>query len=293
MRRALIALALVAVAASFRAISASGKTSNVAKIDGIGLIDYSARPHWKVGDYVRYHLLGSSAMGSRDDYELTLAIVGEEVFWGDSCFWLETWTDSPGLSPQTSCTLMSYSIFDDSLAGQHMETYRRKFIEGVDEDGNLVEKAYLLSGNTSRKRTMFDKPAMQDVDTLGVDTVRTPIGLLKTKKVSIRLGVGAETSVGDSSSWNEERENRMRWMSPAVPITHIAYEEVEKLVTRKSWLIGRSKEASPTIIRDRGLAAATLVTVGHGLKGRLVPENRQHGFRATARPGGARTAARR
>ena len=37
-----------------------------------------------------------SELGVIDQYDVTLVIAGEEDFWGDPAFWLESWIDYPG-----------------------------------------------------------------------------------------------------------------------------------------------------------------------------------------------------
>ena len=75
-------------------------------VNGIGLIDYSQKPHFKVGDWVRYHVTGSSETGMHDDYEVTVLIGGEERFWGEDCFWVETWTEPASGGSRAVATLM-------------------------------------------------------------------------------------------------------------------------------------------------------------------------------------------
>ena len=78
---------------------------------------------------------GEAKIGKTLSFDKVLLIAGEEEWWGDPCFWIETWTDAPGRPPETVCALMSYAIFDDSLAIQHMQLYQRKSCSGVNDDG--------------------------------------------------------------------------------------------------------------------------------------------------------------
>src|SRR5262249_10125138 len=80
---ALLALALLPAAS----------TASMGPIDGIGLIDYSSPPDFRVGTWAKYHIVGHSQMGLEDDYFVTVIIAGEEEFWGERCFWVETHTD--------------------------------------------------------------------------------------------------------------------------------------------------------------------------------------------------------
>jgi hypothetical protein len=65
----------------------------VKQVNGIGLVDYRRKPDFKVGDWVRYHITGTNMTGDKDDYLVTVLIAGEESFWGEDGFWVETWTD--------------------------------------------------------------------------------------------------------------------------------------------------------------------------------------------------------
>src|SRR5262249_27886169 len=109
MRRAIQLLAAVALAAVAAApiVSAEDQLMN-----GIGLIDYGRRPDFKVGTWVRYHVTGQSVQGHSNDYDLTIGIGGEERFWGEECFWVETLMRGKSGSGLVA-SLMSYSVFDD------------------------------------------------------------------------------------------------------------------------------------------------------------------------------------
>ena len=275
MRRAIALIALLAAGAVFFAASVPAKEQIVSRINAIGLIDYSARPTFKVGDWVRYRMTGESELGLTDDYEVTVLIAGEEDFWGDPSFWIETWTDKKGSLPQTVATLMSYSIFADSLPIQHMQVYQRKAINETDANGRPVEVVTKPASSMLRTRNLFQKPLQWDVDSLERDTVLSPAGTFDARKVSIRQGTGVTATVGDSTRYDEVRENRMVWMSPQVPITHVVKESVESTLARRTWMIGRSSEGSPLLLRERGVGLARIIGYGSGMQPRLVPAGRR------------------
>jgi len=283
MRRAIALLVLVLVGGAFFAAAVRAKEQAVDRINGIGLIDYSSKPAFKVGDWVRYRMTGQSEMGMSDDYEVTVLIAGEEDFWGDRGFWIETWTDKKGALPQTVATLMSYSIFADTLPVQHMQVYQRKTITEADEQGRPLEIITKPAASMLTARNLFKKPIMWNVDTLEKDTVTTPAGQFVSRKVSIRQGTGATATIGDSSRYDEVRENRMVWMTPKVPITHVARESIENTIARRTWMLGRSAEGSPMLMRERGVGLARLVATGSGLKPRLLPPGRRFETAAPAK----------
>lgn len=252
--------------------AAQNRPQVVTSVDGIGMIDYSRKPTFKVGDWVKYHMSGSSDLGMKDDYEVTVIIAGEEEFWGERCVWIETWTDAVDRSPRSTATLMSYSIFGDSLAIQRMQLYRRKSISSMDEQGRPRQEIVRAAASALKSRTLFKRPIQWDVDTLPPDTVVTPRGTFNATRVSIRQGTGATTTVKDSSIYTEARENRMSYMHRDIPITHIVREDVESIISRRTWEVGRSSASTELVIRDRGVGTARLVDFGSGLEARLVPE---------------------
>jgi len=274
MRRAIAALALLLAIAALDAPRTRAETNAI--INGIGLIDYRHKPTFKIGDWVRYHMKSHSELGASDDYQLTVMIAGEEDFWGDPGFWVETWVDIPGIPTQTRASLVSYDIFGDSVATQRLLLYTRKMINMLNDDGTPKMDINKPSASTLKARREVQNPVRFSLDTLGVDTVMTPKGTFKPVKVLMKQGTGATQSVGDSSIYTEVREDRTSWYTLDVPITHLAREDIESINAHKSWLIGRSGDATPLAIRDRGLGSARLIDFGRGATARIVPERLRH-----------------
>jgi hypothetical protein len=274
MRRAIAALSLLLALAALDAPRSRADTGAI--MNGIGLIDYRHKPDFKIGDWVRYQMKSHSELGASDDYELTVMIAGEEDFWGDPGFWVETWVDMPGVPPQTRASLVSYEIFTDTVATQRLLLYTRKMISMLNEDGTPKMDINKPSASTLKARREVQNPVRFSLDTLGTDTVVTPKGTFKPLKVLMKQGTGATQMVGDSSLYTEVRENRTSWYTLEVPITHLAREDIESINAHKSWLTGRSGDALPLAIRDRGLGTARLIDFGHGATARLVPERLRH-----------------
>jgi hypothetical protein len=296
MRRASWALAaflLPAVASIALAIPVSVKRATL--IDAIALVDYSKPPRFKVGDYVRYHVTNTAVGVDVKDYTLTLLIAGEEEFWGEKCFWLETWTDESGGGHQAAASLMSYDIFSDSLAEDRVQLYRRKVISGQDEDGHIQEDLTRGNANLSVTRNAPGRAGNYISDTLAVDSIQTPIGTLQSRHVHVFSGKRLTQNEGDSTLVTERRQERDRWLSDVVPITHMSFEKTETTSRRRSWRIGYSGDAAPERILDDGLLVGRVIETGHGLKPRLLPLDRATSFaqQAAKRAGGTRTAARR
>jgi hypothetical protein len=123
--RVLVAiLAAVLLALGARSAPAEQETPI---LDAIGTLDYAhGRAPLRVGSWVKYHMSAKSELGVTDDYTVTVLIAGEEEWWGEECFWVETWTKRAGESAESvAATLMSYAILDDSLAVPHVLIYQR------------------------------------------------------------------------------------------------------------------------------------------------------------------------
>jgi len=240
-------------------------------VNGIGLIDYSQKPHFKVGDWVRYHVTGSSETGMHDDYEVTVLIGGEERFWGEDCFWVETWTEPASGGGRAVATLMSYAIFDDSLPVPHLQLYARKIISEVSDDGRPVQNVMKRPTASLTSRKPIGERVSMKVDTVGSDTVSVPPGLFQCKKVSMQQGIATTVDVGDSSLRTEVRENRLIYRTPEIPITAVAREDIEYSIMRKVWKIGHSEEG-PMRTMERSIGSARLTERGQNGHPQLVPE---------------------
>jgi len=274
MRRAVRLLAPAALALALGAPTPPrAETLTPDRINGIGLIDFGLPPRFKVGDYARYHMSAQSAMGVVDDYNLTVMIAGEEEWWGERCFWIETRTQSAAGGDQSIASLMSYDVFADSLALPHMQLYVRKIVNGMKEDGSVDQVVYKRPASTLKMRDPLGSQFKLQVDTLGAETITVAKGVFPCTKLHFLQGRGATGARGDSTDYTELREERTTFMSPQVPITHIVREDIVQQITRKAWKVGHSKDATPTVTLDRTVGSAELVESGSGMASRLLPES--------------------
>jgi len=270
MRRAIALVALVIALLTLNAPRGWAQATQV--MNAIGLIDYTHKPDFKVGDWVRYQMKGHSELGASDDYELTVVIAGEQDFWGDPSFWVETWVQRPGEPMRLRASLVSYQIFGDTLATQRLLLYTRRQIGVMNPDGTPKIDLNRPAAGTLKLRREAQLPSTFSLDTLGVDTVQTPVREYKAVRILRKEGGGATQVAGDSTIYTEVRENRTSYFTLDVPITHLVREDVESINSRKSWMIGRSGDAIPLAIRDRALGSARLVATGHGAVAKMVPE---------------------
>jgi hypothetical protein len=292
MRRAISLILIALPVAALLPLRSDGAAQRVTTVNGIGLIDYTRSARFKVGDWVKYHVTGSSEMGEVDDYNVTVLIAGAEKFWGEDCFWVETWTDLSHGSPAAVATLVSYSAFGDSAWLQNFQRYTRKTIHEVREDGTPIQTV-MRRINSLNRRDGIKREVTLHTDTLGPDTVHVARGLFQCTKVVMRQGVGMNAERGDSTTRDEVRENRTLYYTLQVPITSLAREDIENVILRKTWKAGESEKAV-VLTRERALGVARLVDFGSGgLTPLMTPEYARRGIAGAAPAGPTRNPARR
>jgi hypothetical protein len=266
-------------------------------MNSIGMIDYTKKPTFKVGDWVRYHITGANDQGDNSDYTVTILIAGEERFWGEDGFWVETRSQAAGAdAPLAIATLMSYAVFEDTLALPRMKLFMRKTITDVAENGTPMEDITRRPPLTLKNRKPPSEHTAWSVDTLDADTVQTPRGNFACRKIRMEEGVAATSDYGDSSSRTEVRDTRTEYYTMKVPITHVAREHIENSTRRKSWLIGHSKDAEELRLVGISKGDARLEDFGTGLVSGIVPKQLRRSLReqdaaANRAPNRASTAA--
>jgi hypothetical protein len=281
MRRARIAVVALTVALALSAPGAVRALQTDTRMSSVGILDYTLPPTFKVGDYVRYLVTTMDEKGTVDDrYYLTVMIAGQEVFWGERCFWVETWTDEDTARVRSvELALMSYDIFKDPKASENLLDYQRKIADEFDEKtGQLIET--LVSPNTvslTTRRSKAEVPSLQ-VDTLGIDTTQTPLGTFRSPVIVARSAWGKAGGSGDSTVYKERRDDHTTWNAPEIPLTGNVRDEMWMRETRRTWMVGHSKESTPEVLVGARHVVARLVGYGHGLKSRLLPPSRAHGF---------------
>jgi hypothetical protein len=268
MRRAPIFLLLAAL---MLVAPRPSRSSSSDLLDGILLLDLSGRASLKVGSWVRYHTVSSSYLGYHDDYEVLLLIAADEEFWGERCFWLETWTIE-GKDTSSTASLISYAVFGDTAAARHAPWFERKTVRNLDENGlpeEMIPKRPPVEFRVPRSQAGH-KPAEeegtkdQSIDTLAVDTSRVPIGSFRGPTVRERNRVVQEVARGDSTVHYERLETRLRKLDTRIPLTRMAREDIDDVQQDRVWLTGQSAQSLTRVLEEaRGV---TLIT-GYGERG--------------------------
>ena len=244
-------------------------------VDAFGSVDYAhGRSVIQVGSWVKFRLSGTGASGVANEYTSTLLIAGEEEFWGEDCFWVETHTRMSGGQLVPAATLVSFAIFDDSLAIPSATIYQRKRITEADENGRPLQQLMLRAEGVVKSREPLGPGFTWRVDTLGTDTVRTAKGDFVCLVVRREQGVGQTAQSTDSTQYTEIRKRSTTYISLDVPVTRAAREVFETETTRRTWLTGRSRDAGPLRIIERVSSTAELLDFGtSGVEAMAVPEH--------------------
>jgi hypothetical protein len=263
---ALVGLALTAALAAPERPAAQGGV----RIDAIGLVDYAAPPDFRIGSWAKYHVTGRNLSGPSDDYYLTVMIGGEQEFWGERCFWVETHNEAPGKGDAVGATLMSYDAFKDPEGVRKLQYYVRKSVTARDENGQPVEEIIRIpKGKLAAPK---EPPHGVDYDSLGADTVTVPAGHFAVNVFRWREGISAQRDAGDSTIEELERISRTVYMTHQIPITHHVKEVIEHRDSRKAWLIGQSSQTAGEKITALANGEAVLMGYGEGMEAVAVPE---------------------
>ena len=269
MRRAVLVLLLAAVLP--RPAQAEGREG---PIDAIGNVDYNHGPRFKIGDWVTYRTSGDSYQGFRTDYTVTLLIAGEEMWWGEKCFWVETRTyDSGEDTPEVTASLMSYSVFEDSLPSRRYTLYVRKIIVGMDDDGQYIQQPFRRAENDYKRRIILPDPEQQ-IDTLGVGRVEVPKGAFDALKVKEVTRNAVTANEGDSTVYYERVDDHTYWWSDQIPISRLVKIDMDNIQRRRVWKAGESKNATLNVA-EHATGAMEVVDFGSGMRSSAIPERFQ------------------
>src|SRR5215204_5282436 len=173
-----IALLLLA----FSLLLSTASPALAARVNGIGLIDYSKKT-FKVGDWVRYKIEVANSNGlERENYQ-EVRIAGEESFRGEPCFWVETWFGPDSIRAAYDLTLMSYAAFKDPQANTRFSIYTRLMMLDQDDQGRPEMTEVRRADKSSALPDLT--PYQGKVDTLGIERVETPRGALDARLVQL------------------------------------------------------------------------------------------------------------
>lgn len=187
--------------------------------------------------------------------------------------------------------LLSYSVFDDTLAWARPMLYARKYVGNITDTGEPRQEVYLRSTQSLKTRSDIGANRKRNLEDLGADTVQTQWGTIPTRKQKYTYFVGTTQIKGDSTIYEETHENTVTHYSERIPITRIVRQDLERIDSRKTWLIGQSHEA-PTRVRDKGTGRVVLLGFGSDTTAVTVPEESRRSLAEQARKAPAKATGR-
>ena len=251
-------LALFVLASVTFATLASGSSSI-----SIGLVDYSKK-NFKLGDWVRYKIETTDSHGHEDlSYQL-IKIVGEEVFRGERCFWLETESLAPGQKyPSYDLTLISEEAFKDPDADMSNGFYLRAMLLGFDDNGHPE----ITEVHSKAPVGKVDYAELRGkIDTVGVEAMETPKGKFDTVHLTQGQRLENTRPMSDSTVVRITVTRRALWKSRRVPITSLAREHEIKEYKLKAYKLGTVSTEVPEVLLETASYTATIVDWGTGAK---------------------------
>jgi hypothetical protein len=238
-----------------------------ARINGIGLIDYSKKG-FKVGDWVRYKIEVANSNGQERQNFQELRIAGEETFRGEPCFWVETWFGPDSLRAAYDLTLMSYDAFKDPESDVRFSIYTRLMMLDMDEQGRpeMTEVKRADKGAPAPDLTAY----RGFTDTLGMERIETPKGAIDARLLRLERKLRNPRDTGDSTINKITHVVRKTWMSRKVPITSlVAQDETEDWLIQ-SYRLGEVSTKAPEVPYSSENRKVTVVAWGTGVKSSLL-----------------------
>lgn len=255
----LLALCLVACAAA---------PAFAARVNGIGLIDYTRKNAFKVGDWVRYKLEVANSNGREAVNFQEVRIVGEETFRGEPCFWVETWFGPDTLRAVYDLTLVSKDVFKDPEADLRYSIYIRLMMLDQDDDGRPEMTEVKRANNATELPDLSMYKGK--VDTLGFEKIATPKGEFEGRLITMERKLRNPRDTADSTINKITHVMRKTWISHKIPITSlIAQDETEDWLVQ-AYKVGEVSTNAPEVPFSSENRKATVVDWGTGAKSALL-----------------------
>jgi hypothetical protein len=236
----------------------------------IGLLDFSSKtPNFKVGDWVRYRYVNENSNGREDAGFQEISIVGEEMYRGEKCFWLETRAGRDSMHLYPTLVLMSYEVFNDPYPDVRFKHYMRLMMmpPEPDEHGEITPEFLEVGQRPEEPTTPEEIARLRGLrDTLGTVTIQTGKGAIPSRETSVYRKLGV-TDVGRDSTIQTITETK-RTVAHArkVPITgHTRFRQTETVYI-KAYAVGQVSTTAPELEVGWSKLEATLMTWGTGAK---------------------------
>jgi hypothetical protein len=201
-------------------------------------------------------------------------IVGEATYRGARCFWVETWYGPEESTANYDLALVSYDVFKDVAPDVHYRHYIRLVLLGLDNDG-IPEMNDLQRSNPNSPMPDL-RPYRGDVDTLGMETVETPLGPIEGRLVRLKRRLARTHPEADSTVNRVTDTTRRTWLSRRVPVTSVIKEEEVSERKVQAYKLGTPSTDAPLQTTDTLSRTAVAIAWGTGAKSELLKQWRDN-----------------
>jgi len=231
------------------------------RVSAVGLLDYTKK-NFKMGDWVRYKIEISNSHGHEDVKMQEVRIVGEEVYRGEKCFWVETFYGSDLEKADVDLALVSYDVFKDVAPDVHYRNYMRLILIGLDDEG-IPEMSDLQRSNPNSPPPDL-RPYRGQVDSLGIQNVKTDKGAMDAALVRITRRLSRTHPDADSTINRITDTVRDTWYARKVPVTSVVREDETSTRKIQAYKLGTPSTDAPETIEESLTRTAVVVDWGTG-----------------------------
>jgi hypothetical protein len=269
----------IALAFAFAVVLFLSAAPSGAATSAVGLVDFSGKPNFKNGDWVRYRFTAENAEGHESVAYQELRIVGEEEYRGEKCFWLETGSGRDTTALFRTLMLVSYDAFEDPNADVRYKRYMRMFMMGPAMAGEGgPEILEVEHPREDAPPTAAELAQLRgNVDSLGKVTVDTERGPILANAFYTYRKLGATDPKPDSTVQMITETKRTVSKSRKVPITSQARFEQMETIYRKAWATGTVSANAPENVHSWTKIDSKVVAWGTGARNMMLDAWRKQG----------------
>ncbi len=260
------------------AVLAAAASPLLAATSAVGLVDYSGKPNFKLGDWVRYRFTIETSDGHESVGYQEVRIVGEEDYRGEKCFWVETGAGRDTSALFRTLMLMSYDAFKDPNADVRYKRYMRMLMMGpaINNSGpELLEVEHPKEDAPPTPEELAQlRGKIEDKGPITVETVRGPI---PARASFVLRKVGATDPQPDSTIQMITETKRTISVSRKIPITSQARFEQFETVYKKAWGTGQVSTEAPENVVSWSKIDSKVVAWGTGASNLMLEAWRKQG----------------
>ena len=238
-------------------------------VTGIGLVKYNPVSSLKVGQWVTYKIKEIGG-GQQAESDQKIAVVGFETVGGEKCVWIESKFAANGAPARLSKVLVSLSIARDpeGTDGTKIATYVRRvlFREGplADVKEMAMGRVVPFDSTNSKPKANSSTGVKEDRDSLPQTEVSTAVGKFHVRPFRIHRTIHMVIPSPKGSRLHEQDEEEVNFLTPQVPLTHVAYQTIKASVLDAMIPLNAPRDYRPSTPANNSLREAVVTGFGTG-----------------------------